>query len=85
MTTLTLTKLAEIEEAASNASQDASEWWEASRIGEAGYIDSVFIAACDPQTVAALCRIARELVKVCDHWTCPDALTDALRASGLIE
>ncbi len=85
MTTLTLAKLDEIEAAA----EDALKW--RALTGDGRYLGNV----CDPATVAALCRIARAAVEwermavSPSEWDDFDeaelALSDAIRAAGLLE
>ncbi len=45
--------------------------------------NAAHIAACDPQTIIALCRIALAAQRLRDQWTIPAYLDDALREAGL--
>ena len=92
MTTLTLAKLAEIEQAAAKAT-GLGRWY---NNGELQFCeqDATFIALCDPATVAALVRIARAAIAVVDqddrgaYVRRNDAASNAmetLRAAGLLD
>ena len=76
MTQLTLTRLAEIEQAAA----DAIQWRTLTANGHH------FGNVCDPATVAALCRIARAAVDLLADGEAPFSdLDNALRDAGLLE
>lgn len=76
MTTLTLARLAEIEQAAAKAMKWPAITYDGRLMGN----------VCDPQTVAALCRIARAAADLIADGEGPFSdLDNALRDAGLIE
>ncbi len=96
MTTLTLAKLAEIEAAAAKATPVAWQLVTHKGLAETWIrltppIDDVeeyrpLYADCAPETVAALCRIARAAVDLlADAEALFSDLDNAVRAAGLLE